>query len=70
LCRVSIYLFAASMGGFTGGPLADRFGSKRVIAASMVLATPLLVAATRTEGWPLVILLAAGGFFSGSLRSR
>jgi FSR family fosmidomycin resistance protein-like MFS transporter len=60
---VSIYLFAASMGGFTGGPLADRFGSKRVIAASMVLATPLLVAATRTEGWPLVILLAAGGFF-------
>jgi len=60
---VSIYLFAASMGGFTGGPLADRFGSKRVIAASMLLATPLLVAATRTEGWPLVILLAAGGFF-------
>ena len=60
---VSIYLFAASMGGFTGGPLADRFGSKRVIAASMLLAVPLLVAATRTESWVLVILLAAGGFF-------
>ncbi|MCK7461280.1 MAG: hypothetical protein MZU84_04025 [Sphingobacterium sp.] len=29
---VSAYLFAASIGGFTGGPLADRFGSKRVIA--------------------------------------
>ncbi len=40
---VSIYLFAASMGGFTGGPLADRFGPKRVIAASMLLAVPLLV---------------------------
>jgi FSR family fosmidomycin resistance protein-like MFS transporter len=60
---VSIYLFAASMGGFTGGPLADRFGSRRVIAGSMVLAVPLLVAATRMEGWPLVVLLTAGGFF-------
>jgi len=60
---ISIYLFAASMGGLTGGPLADRFGPKRVIAGSMVLAVPLLVAATRLEGWPLVVLLTAGGFF-------
>jgi FSR family fosmidomycin resistance protein-like MFS transporter len=60
---VSIYLFAASMGGFTGGPLADRYGAKRVIAGSMLLAVPLLVAAARSEGWPLVVLLTAGGFF-------
>ena len=60
---VSIYLFAASIGGFTGGPLADRFGSKPVIAFSMILAVPFLVAATRLDGWPLVIMLAAGGFF-------
>ncbi len=60
---VSIYLFAASMGGFTGGPLADRFGPKRVIAASMLLAVPFLVAATLLSGWPLVIMLTAGGFF-------
>ena len=60
---VSIYLFAASMGGFTGGPLADRFGPKRVIAASMLLAVPLLVSATLLDGWPLVIMLTAGGFF-------
>jgi FSR family fosmidomycin resistance protein-like MFS transporter len=60
---VSVYLFAASVGGFTGGPLADRFGSRRVIVGSMVLAVPLLVAATRMEGWPLVVLLAIGGFF-------
>jgi FSR family fosmidomycin resistance protein-like MFS transporter len=59
---VSIYLFAASMGGFTGGPLADRFGSKHVIAGSMIIAVPLLVAATRTGGWSLVIMLTAGGF--------
>jgi FSR family fosmidomycin resistance protein-like MFS transporter len=60
---VSIYLFAASVGGFTGGPLADRFGPKRVIAGSMILAVPFLVAAARMEGWPLVALLTAGGFF-------
>jgi FSR family fosmidomycin resistance protein-like MFS transporter len=60
---VSIYLFATGIGGFTGGPLADRFGSKRVIAGSLLLAVPLLVTATRLNGWPLVIMLAAGGFF-------
>jgi FSR family fosmidomycin resistance protein-like MFS transporter len=60
---VSIYLFAASMGGFAGGPVADRFGAKRVIAGSLILAVPLLVAATRLEGWPMVALLTVGGFF-------
>ena len=60
---VSIYLFAASVGGFAGGPLADRFGSKRVIAGSLIVAVPLLVAATRMGGWPMVATLALGGFF-------
>jgi FSR family fosmidomycin resistance protein-like MFS transporter len=60
---VSIYLFAASMGGFTGGPAADRYGPRRVIAGSMLLAVPFLVTATRLEGWPLVVMLTAGGFF-------
>lgn len=60
---VSTYLFAASMGGFTGGPVADRYGPRRVIAGSMLLAVPFLVTATRLEGWALVITLAAGGFF-------
>jgi MFS transporter, FSR family, fosmidomycin resistance protein len=45
---VSIYLFAASMGGFTG---------------SMLLAVPFLATATRLEGWALVAMLTAGGFF-------
>ena len=41
---VAIYLLAASAGGFAGGPLADRFGPRRVIAASLVLAVPFLAA--------------------------
>lgn len=60
---VSMYLCAASMGGFSGGPAADRFGPKRVIAGSMLLAVPFLVTAPRLEGWALVLVLTAGGFF-------
>lgn len=60
---VSIYLFAAGIGGFTGGPLGDRFGSRRVIATSLVLSVPFLAVATRLDGWPLVFMLAVGGFF-------
>jgi FSR family fosmidomycin resistance protein-like MFS transporter len=34
-----------------------------VIAVSLVLAVPLLVAAARMSGWSLVAMLTAGGFF-------
>jgi len=60
---LSVYLTAGSLGGFAGGPLADRFGPKRVIAASLLMATPLLAAATLLHDWPLVVVLALGGFF-------
>jgi len=60
---VTVYLTAASIGGFTGGPLADRFGPKRVIAISLLMAVPFLVAATRLHDWPFVAMMAIGGFF-------
>jgi FSR family fosmidomycin resistance protein-like MFS transporter len=60
---VALYLFASGVGGFFGGPVADRFGAKRVIALSLVLATPFLFAAPFLSGWPFVVLLAIGGFF-------
>jgi MFS transporter, FSR family, fosmidomycin resistance protein len=60
---ISLYLFASSMGGFTGGPLADRFGAKRVIAWSLVAAVPFLVVAPLLHGWAFLVVLAAGGFF-------
>lgn len=60
---LSFYLTAGSLGGFAGGPLADRFGPKRVIAGSLLMATPLLAAATLLHDWPLVVVLALGGFF-------
>jgi FSR family fosmidomycin resistance protein-like MFS transporter len=60
---VAAYLFASGIGGFLGGPAADRFGPRRVIALSLVLAVPFLFAATLTSGWAFVALVALGGFF-------
>jgi FSR family fosmidomycin resistance protein-like MFS transporter len=60
---VAVYLFASGVGGFFGGPTADRFGARRVIALSLVLSTPFLFAATLASGPIFVILLAMGGLF-------
>ncbi len=60
---VAIYLLASSAGGFVGGTLADRFGPKRVIAATLVAAVPFLMAAPFLEGTWFAIVLAIGGFF-------
>jgi FSR family fosmidomycin resistance protein-like MFS transporter len=60
---VSIYLFAGGIGGFSGGPMADRLGPRRVIVVSLLLSVPFLVVATTLGGWPQIVVLALGGFF-------
>jgi len=60
---VAVYLFASGAGGFLGGPSADRFGPRAVIAWSLALSTPFLVAAPLLSGWRFVVVLAIGGFF-------
>jgi FSR family fosmidomycin resistance protein-like MFS transporter len=60
---VSMYLFASGIGGFFGGPLADRIGPRRVIAASLIGAVPFLVVAPMLDGWAFGIALAIGGLF-------
>ena len=60
---IAAYLFASGIGGFFGGPAADRFGPKPVIAWSLVLASPFLVAAPQLHGAAFVTVLAIGGFF-------
>jgi FSR family fosmidomycin resistance protein-like MFS transporter len=60
---VTVYLVASATGGFLGGPAADRFGPRRVIAWSLVLATPFLFVAQLLDGILFVIALSAGGFF-------
>jgi FSR family fosmidomycin resistance protein-like MFS transporter len=60
---VAVYLFASGLGGFLGGPAADRYGARKVIALSLVLSTPFMFAAPLVTGWAFVVLLAVGGFF-------
>jgi len=60
---VAAYLFASGVGGFFGGPAADRFGARKVIALSLVLSTPFLFIAPFLSGWPFVVVLAIGGLF-------
>jgi MFS transporter, FSR family, fosmidomycin resistance protein len=60
---VALYLFASGMGGFLGGPAADRFGARKVIALSLICATPFLAAAPLFTGATFGVLLAIGGFF-------
>jgi FSR family fosmidomycin resistance protein-like MFS transporter len=58
----SIYLAAVGLGGFVGGPAADRFGARRVIIISLVAAVPFLAVAPGLSGASLVAALAVGGF--------
>jgi FSR family fosmidomycin resistance protein-like MFS transporter len=60
---VALYLFGSGIGGFLGGPMADRYGAKRVIALSLVAATPFMFAAPFLTGWAFPVTLAIGGFF-------
>jgi FSR family fosmidomycin resistance protein-like MFS transporter len=63
---VGAYLVSGSIGGLAGGPFADRFGPRRVIAWTLAASVPLLLAALVVPGVPGLLLLAAGGFFLGS----
>ena len=60
---VAFYLFASGVGGFFGGAAADRWGPKRVIALSLVAATPFLIAAPYLHGTAFAVTLAMGGLF-------
>jgi FSR family fosmidomycin resistance protein-like MFS transporter len=58
---VSVFLFASGVGGFLGGPIADRLGPRRVILLSLVCAVPFLLLVPYAPGWTLFPALAAGG---------
>jgi FSR family fosmidomycin resistance protein-like MFS transporter len=60
---VTLYLFGSGIGGFFGGPMADHYGPRRVIAWSLVASTPVLFAAMFLTGWPFAVVLAIGGMF-------
>lgn len=63
---VTAYLLAGSLGGLMGGPFADRFGPRRVIAWSLAMSVPFLAASLVAPATVALVLLTAGGFFLGS----
>jgi MFS transporter, FSR family, fosmidomycin resistance protein len=61
--QVALYLLASGLGGFLGGPAADRWGARRVIVISLVASAPFLALAPLLGGWTFAVVLAVGGFF-------
>jgi FSR family fosmidomycin resistance protein-like MFS transporter len=58
---VSLYLFASGIGGFLGGPLADRVGARKVIIWSLIAAVPFMAAAPHLPPLGFTAMLAIGG---------
>jgi len=59
---VSLYLFASGIGGFLGGPVADRVGPRRVIVWTMITAVPFMALAPHLPPIGFTTMLAIGGF--------
>lgn len=59
---VSGYLMSTSVGVFLGGPLADKYGARRVIMWSLLAAVPFMAAAPLTQAWTFAVIASLGGF--------
>ncbi|TMQ73639.1 MAG: MFS transporter [Candidatus Eisenbacteria bacterium] len=60
---LTVHLVFGALGGFLGGWLADRWGGRRVVVRSFVLATPLYLGFLFLPDWRGLVCLVAGGFF-------
>jgi FSR family fosmidomycin resistance protein-like MFS transporter len=60
---LTVHLVLGALGGFLGGWLADRWGGRRVVVRSFMLAAPLYVAFLFMPDWRGLLCLVLGGFF-------
>jgi FSR family fosmidomycin resistance protein-like MFS transporter len=60
---LTVHLVFGALGGFVGGWLADRWGGRRVVVRSFVLAAPLYLAFLFLPDWRGLVCLVLGGFF-------
>ena len=61
--HVFIYMAFAAIGTFVGGPLADKFGKKKILVWSILLAIPFTSSLSFVESPYSYIVLAFAGFF-------
>lgn len=59
----SIFLIAVGAGGFVGGPIADRYGARKLIILSLAASVPFLAIAPLLSDWTFITVLGVGGFF-------
>lgn len=67
---ITAMVLAGALGGMAAGYLSDRYGRRRVLFVSFIVATPLFLGGILGSGAVSIILLAAGGgalFGSSSL---
>ncbi len=60
---ISVFLLTGALTGFVAGNLSDRFGRKRVILTSMVLATPFYLLFLHGPISAALVFIAAAGVF-------
>jgi MFS transporter, FSR family, fosmidomycin resistance protein len=60
---VSLMLFTGSLGGLAGGFLADKYGRKKILIGSLMMATPLFALFLLSHGWMSVVILGLAGAF-------
>jgi len=60
---LTVHLACGAMGGFLGGWLSDRWGGRRVVMRSFLLAAPLYLAFLFLPDWRGLACLILGGFF-------
>ena len=58
---MSLYLLTSGIGGFIGGPLADRYGAPRVMVVTLLSSVPFLAVAPGLPPWGFTVMLAIGG---------
>ena len=58
---VSLYLFTSGVGGFLGGPAADRVGAKKVIVWTLIASVPFMAVAPHLPPLGFTAMLAIGG---------
>ena len=58
---LSVFVFTGAIGSLLGGSLADRFGRKTVLVASLGTVLPLLVIFLRTTGFVQILAISLAG---------